>query len=64
MNLFGIWFILLIIELYFLILTVILQIFNLTVELTTSAGTPTNEENVEIETQPVTAEIKTRKFSK
>ena len=64
MNLFEIWFILLIIELYFLILTVILQIFNLTAELTTSAGTPTNEENVEIETQPVTAEIKTRKFSK
>ena len=64
MNLFGIWFILLIIELYFLILTVILQIFNLTAELTTSAGTTTNEENVEIETQPVTAEIKTRKFSK
>ena len=50
----------LIIDLYYLIPTVIAQIFNPTAELAIPTGTSTNEANAEIETQPLTAEIKTK----
>ena len=52
------------IDLHFLILEVIAQIFISTVELAIPAGTPTYEANAEIDTQPLIAEMKTRKFSK
>ena len=52
------------IDLYFLILAWIAQVFNLTAELVMPTGTPTNEANSEIEIQPLTAEMKIRKFSK
>ena len=53
----------LIIDLYFLIPAVIAHIFNLTAELAMPTGTPTIEANAEIGTQPLTAEMKTRKCS-
>ena len=40
------------------------QLYNPTAELTMVTGTPTNEANEEIETQPLTAETKDRKCSK
>ena len=48
---------------YFLIPAMIAQIFIHTAELVIPTGTPTNEANAEIETQPVTVETKIRKFS-
>ena len=54
----------LIIDLYLLIPAVIAQIFNPTAKLTIPIGPPTNEANTEIETQPLTAEMKARKCSK
>ena len=45
---------------YFLIPAVITQIFIVAAELVIPAGIPTNEANAEIETQPVTAEMKRR----
>ena len=51
-----------IIDLYFLILAVIAQIFNHTAELVIPKGMPSNEANAEIETQPLTAEVKVSKF--
>ena len=54
----------LIIDLYFLILTVFVQNFIHTEELPIYTGTPTNEGNAKIETKPLTAEIKTEKRSK
>ena len=53
-----------IIRLYFLIPAVTAQIFNPTAELAVPTGTPTNEPNAEIKTQPLTEEAKTRKCSK
>ena len=53
----------LIIDLYFLIPAVIAHIFNLTAEFAMPTGTPTIEANAEIGTQPLTAEMKTRKCS-
>ena len=47
-----------IIDLYFLIPTVIAQ------ELAIRTRTPNNEANPKIETKPLTGETKTRKFSK
>ena len=47
-------------DLYFLIPAVITQIFIVAAELVIPAGIPTNEANAEIETQPVTAEMKRR----
>ena len=52
------------IDLYFLIPTVITLVFKPTAELVMLTGKPSNEANTEIETQPVTAEIKRRKYSK
>ena len=52
-----------VIDLYFLIPVVTAQIFIPTVELAIPTGTTANEANAEIETQPLTAEIITRKFS-
>ena len=46
------------IGLYFLIPAVRVQIFNITAELAIPTGTPTNEADAEIETQPLTAEMK------
>ena len=54
----------LIIELYFLIVAVNVQIYNPTAELAMLTGTPTNEANEKIETQLLTAETKDRKCSK
>ena len=54
----------LITNLYFLIPTVIAQVFIRTAELSMSTGTATNEANAEIETQPLTTESKTKKRSK
>ena len=54
----------LIIDLYFLITAVIAQTFNSTAELAILLVTPTNEVNAELETEPLTAETKTRKCSK
>ena len=53
-----------IIDSYFLIPAVIAQIVNLNVELAIPTGTPINEENAEIETPPLTAQMKIRKSSK
>ena len=50
--------------LYILIPAVIPQIFLPTAELVIPTRTPTNKANAEIKTQPLTAEIKTRKCSK
>ena len=52
-----------IIDLYFLILAVIAQIFNPTAELVISVGTPLKEAKAETETHPVMVEAKIRKFS-
>ena len=49
-------------DLYFLIPAVIAQMFIPTSELAISTGTPTNEVNAEIETQPLTEGTKTRKI--
>ena len=49
---------------YFLISALISQFFIVTAELTIPTGTPTNEENAETETQPLTGKLKTRKCSK
>ena len=54
----------LIIDIYFLISVVIAQTFIHTEELIITKETPNNEANAEIETQPLTAETKTRKCSK
>ena len=54
----------LIIDLYFFIPAVIAHIFNPTAELAIPTGTPANEANAVIETQPLTAEATTRKCSK
>ena len=42
----------------------IVKIFNPTAELAIPTGTPTNEANAEIETQPLTAETKNKKMFK
>ena len=52
------------IDLYFLIPAVTAQIFNSTAELVMPNGIPTNEANAEIETQPLTAEMKIINCSK
>ena len=52
------------IDLYFLILVVIAQIFNPAAELAIPTETPTNKANVEFETQLLTAEPKVRKMFK
>ena len=57
------FFFFLISDIYFLIPAMIAQIFIHTAELVIPTGTPTNEANAEIETQPVTVETKIRKFS-
>ena len=51
------------INFYFFITTINAQICNPTSEFVVSAGTPTNEKNAEIETQPLTTETKIRKCS-
>ena len=56
-------FFLLIIALYFLIYTVIAQIFNAIAELLVSIGTPIKKKKAEIEIQPLIVESKTRKCS-
>ena len=53
-----------IIDLYFLIPAVIGKNFNATVEFAMPAGTPSNDANTEIETQPLTAETKKKRFFK
>ena len=53
-----------IIDLNFLIPAVITQIFVPTAELAIPSGTPTNEANSDIETQPMIIEIKITKYSK
>ena len=57
------FFFFLIIDLYFLIPTVIAQIFNPIEELVIPIGIPTKEAKAEIETQPVIVQAKTRKCS-
>ena len=52
------------IDLYSSISEIGAQNFNPTVKLAISTETPTNEANAETETHPMTAETKTRKFSK
>ena len=52
-----------IIDSYFLIPSVIAQIFIPAAEPVMSTGTQTNEESAEIQTQPVTVETKIRKSS-
>ena len=54
---------LLIFDLYFLILAVIIQIFNSTTELAKPTEIPTKEAKAEMETYPVTAEDKISKCS-
>ena len=56
-------FVFLIIDLYFLIPAVITQIFNPIAELVIPTGISTKEAKAEMETHPVTAEIKISKFS-
>ena len=63
-NLSCFFFFFLITDLNFSIPAVIPQIFNPTAELASPTRTETNEQNVEIETEPLTAKTKTRKFSK
>ena len=55
---------LLTIDLYLWIRAVSAQIFKATVELPICTETPTIEANSEIETQPLTSELKIRKCSK
>ena len=50
------------IDLYFLIPEINAKIFSPTAELVILTGTPTKEAKAEIETQPLIAEKKTRKF--
>ena len=57
------FFLFLIIDLYFLIPTVIAQIFNPIEELVIPVGIPTKEAKAEIETHPVIVQAKTRKCS-
>ena len=57
------FFLILIIELYFLIAAVIAQIFNPTAELVIPIGTATKEAKAEMETHPVIVEPKIRKCS-
>ena len=54
----------LIINLYFLITAVIAQIFIPTAKLAIPTATPTNDTNAEIETQPLTAKINSKKIFK
>ena len=54
----------LITDLHFLISTVTAQFFNPTKELAIPVGTITNKANAKIESEPLTAELKIRKFSK
>ena len=56
-------FVFLIIDLYFLIATLIPQISNYTVELVIPTGIPTEEAMAEIKIHPVMAEAKIRKYS-
>ena len=53
----------LIIDLYFLIPTIIPKIFNPTAKLVFPIRTPTKEAKAEIKTHPVTAEAQISKFS-
>ena len=53
-----------VIDLYFLIYAVTPPIFDPTAELAIPTGTPTNEANAEIETHPMTGEMKIRTCSK
>ena len=53
----------LIIDLYFLIPAVIVQVFNVIAEFRIHIRIPTNESNTEIETHPVIAETKLSDFS-
>ena len=57
------FFFFLIINLYFLILAVIAEIFDATAELVITTGTPTTEAKAEIKTQPVKVECKISKCS-
>ena len=57
------FFFFLIIDLYFLIPTVIAQIFNPIEELVIPTGIPTKEAKAEVETHPVIVQAKTRKCS-
>ena len=57
------FFFFLIIDLYFLIPTVIAQIFNPIEELVIPIGIPTKEAKAEVETHPVIVQAKTRKCS-
>ena len=50
-------------DLYFLIPAVIAHIFNATAELAVPIGRPTKEEKAEMDTHPVTAEVKISKCS-
>ena len=59
----GLFFFLLIIDLYFLIPAVIAQIFNHIAELVIPIGIPSKEAKSEIEIYPVIAEAKIRKIS-
>ena len=52
------FFLILIIDLYFLISAVIMEVFIVITELTTPAGIPTKEPKAEIETYPVTVQAK------
>ena len=51
------------IDLYFLILPVIAQIFSPIAELVIPTGIPTKEKKAEIETHPIIVEAKKRNFS-
>ena len=51
-----------IIDLYFLIAAVIARVFISMAELPIPTVTPINEANAEIETQPMTAELKLRNY--
>ena len=57
------FFLFLMIDLYSLIPAVVTQIFNTMVELVIPIGIPTTEVKAEIETHPVTVEIKISKYS-
>ena len=62
----AIWscfFFFLIIDIYFLILAAIAQIFNATTELAIRTGAQADEANTKIETQPVPADTKISKSS-
>ena len=54
----------LVIDLFFLTPAVIAQISNPTSQLALPTGIPTNDSNANIETHPLTAEMKIRKCSK